>query len=916
MRADLAKREPGFLAEWAEAGLYERIQEARQGAPTFVLHDGPPYANGHIHYGHILNKVLKDVVVKARTMAGFRCRYVPGWDCHGLPIDLAVERELGERRKAMAPAEFIEACRAYALEQVEVQSAEFQRLGVFGEFDKPYLTLSPGYEATIARAIGEFARRGHVYKGRKPVYWCVTDRTALAEAEIEYKDHVSPSIYVAFPRGEDASRIGDGLDGLEVSLVIYTTTPWTLPANLGISVHPELEYVALVYGQRAFVVARVLAEAVRTACGLGAPEREVPVTVPDRGRARHPWIERDSLILHGTHVTADMGTGLVHTAPGHGADDFKIGQQYGLDVYCPVLDDGRFAADVERYGGMTTREANPKIVADLHASGRLLSPPDAKLSHAYPHCWRCKHPVMFRATPQWFASVDRFRQTALDEIERTRWIPDWGKNRIRGMIEARPDWCLSRQRVWGVPIPAFVCKSCGESTLDPDAVEHVAKLFEKEGIGAWWSRPASELLLPGGLACRGCGGRDLEPERNIVDVWFESGVSWAAVCEGVPGLDLPVDLYLEGSDQHRGWFHTALLTGVAMRDRAPFKAVLTHGFVLDEQGRPYSKSEIEKARREGRKIEYIPPDHVIKDQGAEILRLWAASEDFSSDVRYSRGHLNQLGETYRKVRNTARYLLSNLYDFSPDTDAVPIAKLGWLDRWALRRLAECSRAVRKAYENYELHVAVRLLVELCTTDLSALYLDVIKDRLYCDAARSRSRRAAQTVCYEMGRQLATLLAPILVFTSEEIWRHLPRRKDDPKSVHMAVWSDPMTLEEDADETGTHASFLSLRPKVTKALEAFRAQKHHQLEARLTISPTAGDRAWLRPLADALPDLFIVSQTVIDDHDADETEVRIDAAPGKKCPRCWKWSETTSGDARCPDLCSRCAGALGAPGGVK
>jgi isoleucyl-tRNA synthetase len=524
---------------------------------------------------------------------------------------------------------------------------------------------------------------------------------------------------------------------------------------------------------------------------------------------------------------------------------------------------------------------------------------------------------MFRATPQWFVAVDRFRQLALDEIERTQWIPAWGKSRIHGMIENRPDWCLSRQRVWGVPIPAFDCAGCEEPILSPEAIEHVAGLFEQEGIAAWWKRPVEELLPPGGLTCAKCGGRQFKKEHNIVDVWFESGVSWLAVCmdqdgKDVPGLGVPVDLYLEGTDQHRGWFHTALLTGVGIADRAPYKAVLTHGFVLDERGKPYSKTEIEKARQQGIKIEYIPPETVIKEQGVEILRLWVASEDFRSDVRYSRGHLKQLEESYRKLRNTARFVLSNLYDFQPDRDAVPAARLAWLDRYAMRRLGQLSTAVLLAYETYELNVALRLLVEYCTTDLSALYLDVIKDRLYCDAARSHSRRSAQTVLSEIGRQLTLLLAPILAFTAEELWRHLPRKAGDPDSVHLAVFEPVLAIEEDEGEIEAQERFLGLRPKVSKALEAFRAQKRHQLEARLVITPSAEDRTFLRPMSDGLADLFIVSQVGLADDDLPETKIEIEVARGSRCPRCWKWNETTSGDARCADLCGRCAGALGAP----
>jgi isoleucyl-tRNA synthetase len=917
MRANLAQREPEVLKGWAERKLYDRIRAASAGRPRFVLHDGPPYANGHIHYGHILNKLLKDIVVKSRTMAGFSCKYVPGWDCHGLPIELQVERETPTaKREAMSKVDLLAACRAYAMKFIEIQRAEFKRLGVFGDWEQPYMTMEPRYEADIVRALASFARAGALFKGRKPVYWCTTDRTALAEAEVEYDNHVSPSIYVKFVLVQPgAEALSPALAGKNVALVIWTTTPWTLPANVGIAVHKELEYVAMVYGRDALVVAKQLAEKVREACKLPQPEALVPVKLTERMRARHPFAGRDSLVVYSEYVTLDAGTGLVHTAPGHGQEDFEIGQRYGLEVLQPVDDAGRFDNSVGPYARMTVAEANPRIVADLAAQGALLNRPGDTVGHSYPHCWRCKNPILFRATPQWFLSLEHndLRKRALAAIDDTQWIPPWGKNRIGSMIEHRPDWCLSRQRLWGVPIPAFECVGCGESIANGDWMDHVASVFERDGITAWHARPERELL-PAGAACPKCKSTNLRKEQVIVDVWFESGVSWKAVCERDPELGLPADLYLEGSDQHRGWFHTALLTGVGVRGAQPFKAVLTHGFVLDERGRPYSKSEIQKAIAAGIKIEYIPPDEVIKKEGAELLRLWVASEDFRNDVRYSRAHLLQLGESYKKLRNTCRYLLGNLHDFDPRTHEIKdVQALGELDRYALERLAEVIALTRRAYDSYEFHAVLRALIEYCAVDLSAFYFDILKDRLYCDGAGSPSRRGAQTVLYRIGRALATLLAPVLAFTAEEVWSYLPRLPGDPDSVHLALMPALAQDVRDEDLCSRWQRLREVRGVVLRELEEFRKQGKKSLDARVILSAGPETRAFLRAHAAELPDLMIVSQVAIVDAapaGVEELRVAIEDARGSRCPRCWKWDERPSGDPRDPNLCGRCAAALG------
>jgi isoleucyl-tRNA synthetase len=926
MKGNLAQREPALLQRWEKEKLYEQILAARRGGRRFVLHDGPPYANGHIHYGHILNKILKDLVVKYRSMAGYFAPYVPGWDCHGLPIELQVERDLGPKRAEMTPVQIRKACHDYALGMMAVQREEFKRLGIFGHWERPYLTLSHEYEAAIARAIAAFVRGGYLYRDKKPVYWCPTDATALAEAEIEYADHVSPSIYVRFPMLDfDPAKLDESLAGKKLSLVIWTTTPWTLPANLAVVLSPALPYVAVPSHRQAdeyYLVARGRARPFLEACGLPVDEEEwIEIEKPhlaalEGARYRHPFLEprgpKDFRVWFADHVTLEQGTGLVHTAPGHGADDYRVGIEHGLPPYAPVDDTGAFTAEVPRWAGMKVEQANPAIVAYLHEIGALLNDPKDRVKHSYPHCWRCKNPIVFRATPQWFVALEhnRLRGRALEEIDLTRWIPPWGRNRIYGMIESRPDWCLSRQRVWGTPIPVGFCEGCGEAVLDAAAIEHVAEIFAREGADAWFVRPAAELLPPG-IACQRCGGTKFRKDEAIVDVWFESGVSWYAVCAPDPELGEPVDLYLEGSDQHRGWFHSALLTGLGVAGHAPFKAVLTHGFVLDDNGRPYSKSEIAKAKREGRKVEFIEPDEVLRTQGAELFRLWVASTEFRTDIPYSRTILNQLGESYRKFRNTCRFVLGNLYDFDPAAHNLATAELQDLDRYALARLGDVVARVRRAYDEYEFHVVFRTLLDYVTVDLSAFYLDVIKDRLYCDAAASATRRAAQSTIYAVGRALAALAAPILCFTAEEVWEHVPKRPGDPASVHLALLPEGSPLGEDDPLERRFALLLRYRDRALKALEPFRAEKHHPLDARVTIRPAPADRATLEGYLSGLPDLLVVSAVALGpDVGADaEPQVSVEPAPGSRCARCWKYTLTDG------PVCARCAAVLASAQGA-
>ncbi|MCY0999247.1 isoleucine--tRNA ligase [Myxococcus sp. MISCRS1] len=943
MKGNLAQLEPRMLGWWAERGIWGKLLEKNAAGEPFVLPDGPPYANGHLHAGHALNKVLKDIVVKYRNLVGRHCDFIPGWDTHGLPIEQAVEKRLKDKKvdkRTLSRDAFLELCRAYALEFIDIQKTEFQRLGVFGSWEAPYKTLDFSYEAQEIRELAGFARRGMLYRRKKPVYWCLQDQTALAEAEVEYEEHESPSVYVAFPAGPELAERVPSLKGKAVDFAIWTTTPWTLPANLAIAVNPELEYVFYQLGARVICVAKdllpkVLAEvksdelAVKhvelpggevSAAALVDPAR---ILAYARGEElehltyQHPFYERRGRILLGEHVTLDAGTGLVHTAPGHGQEDYEVGLRYGLDIYNPVRPDGRYDDTVgPALAGKRVFEANPLVIAVLVEKGALLNDAKDTVAHSYPHCWRCHNPIILSATYQWFIPMDApfhgektFRQEVLAEVDKVRWVPSWGHSRIRGMLETRPDWTISRQRTWGVPICIAYCEGCDEALVSPELMEKVAQAVEKEGAGVWYRTPVKDFL-PEGFACPRCGKGEFRRETDILDVWFDSACMFSAVLERRQRL--PADLFLEGSDQHRGWFHSSMLVSVGTRDRSPYKACLTHGFVVDGKGEKMSKS----------LGNVVAPEKIINQYGAEVLRLWVAASDYRNDVRLSDQILKGLSEGYRKIRNTVRYALSNLYDFDPAKDAVPYAQLSPLDQWALGRLAEVVARVKQAYEDYEFHLVYATVVDFCAGDLSAVYFDILKDRLYTWRKDGTPRRGAQTVLHEVASVLLRLLAPVMSFTAEEAWGFLPGKSTE--SVFLAGFPEPGTkLSPELAER--YAKLFAVREAVQGVLEAARREKRigASLEARVLLMASASVRDFLMQHLDELPGLFITSQVEVVDAEGidaavlDVTRVfgdgakllaEVKPAAGHKCPRCWTYSEAVGQGG---DVCLKCREALAA-----
>jgi isoleucyl-tRNA synthetase len=939
MKANLPTTEPEMLARWTAMDLYGKIRASRAGAPKFILHDGPPYANGNIHLGTALNKILKDLVVKSRSMAGYDAPYVVGYDCHGLPIELKVDRELGPKKRDMTVADFCRACRAYAERFIGTMTAQFQRLGVLGTWDDPYLTMNFKYQAAIARAFGRFVEQDLVYKGKKPVHWCIHCRTALAEAEVEYADHVSPSIYVEFPLADDstaelAARV-PALAGRKVSVLIWTTTPWTIPSNLAVAFHPDFDYAAYeIPGEdidaggssRVVIVAEGLAAQVSAAVGrpLDRPVARMKGAQLEKIRFRHPLYARDSLAVLGEYVTLDAGTGAVHTAPGHGADDFNTGKRYGLDIYAPIGPAGHFLDTVELFGGMRVFDANPKVEEALKERGRLWH--RESFSHQYPHCWRCHNPVIFLATSQWFIGLDEvrlkpdathdkartLREAALAAVDNAvKWIPSWGHDRIYNMLANRPDWCISRQRAWGVPIPAVDCATCGRAITSPELVEKAAGVFERFGADSWYERPTGEFI-PDGLTCPDCNGTTFEREMNILDVWFDSGSSHEAVLSVRPELTWPADMYLEGSDQHRGWFQSSLLVGLGTRGRPPYHEVLTHNFLIDMEGRKMSKSV-------GNSIE---PADIIKQSGADILRLWVSMSDYREEIRVSNEILQRVVEAYRKIRNTLRALLGNIHDFDPSTDRVPLDKLEPIDRYMIARYGEVAGKIRHSYETYDYGTIFQALNAFATIDLSALYVDISKDRLYTFSARSRERRSAQTAMYIIADGLTRLMAPILSFTADEIWGFLPGARE--ASVHMALFPAQAELDAFADRAilDQWNTLVELRERVLAEIEPLRKGKQigSSLQAKVVLSAPASVLAPLERYASQLPMLFIVSDVELrqipngaGDATADDSvQIAIERSGGVKCERCWRYVPAVSNEPEWAGLCERCHDVLAEP----
>lgn len=912
MKASLPQREPEQVKRWEENKTYHRMVEKRKNKPMFVLHDGPPYANGNIHIGHSLNKVLKDIVIKYKNMSGFHAEYVPGWDCHGLPIELGVEKQLREKKidkSTLSKVEIRKMCKEYAQTYIDKQREQFKRLGVFGDWSRPYLTMSDDYVANIVRELGRISKAGNLYKGNKPVYWCPTDATALADAEIEYQDHTSPSIFVKFFLTEDSVKklpaLADAVKGKPIAIVIWTTTPWTLPANLGVALHPEFDYAAIDTGSEVLIVAEGLREKFLTETGLsGSKVAAIKGDKFDRLQARHPFIDRTSFLLLGDHVTLEAGTGAVHTAPGHGIDDYRVGQRYGLPVVAPVDSYGRYTDEAPAYKGMKVFEANTAIVEQLKNSGHLVKV--SNLKHSYPHCWRCNKPVLFRATPQWFIGMDAntgLRKRAIEEIKNVEWIPAWGINRILGMVEGRPDWCISRQRVWGVPITVFYCEKCDESIESQESFDFVADLIDQHGSNIWYEWSAEKLLKPG-LKCKNCGEADAKnfrKETDILDVWFDSGVSHAAVLAAPKNkgkVRWPADLYLEGSDQHRGWFQTSLLTAVESRGHAPFKRVLTHGFVNDKDGKKMSKS----------KGNVADPMEFAAKSGAEILRLWIVVEDYRNDVNFSLETIERISESYRKVRNTFRYILGNLYDYDPKM-APKETEFCDLDQWALDRTEQFLVRLRQAYESYEFHLAYHALVNFCAVDLSSLYFDILKDRLYTSPKNSRERRSSQAALHKIAVALAKGLAPIFSFTAEEVWGYL-KQEGSVFDADFPVWEKVAGREEAARRIN---AVIEARPEINKEIEQKRAAKEigHSLETAVSFTAPKERIEQLKTAGENenLARLFIVSNIELHPSTDGSVSIKVERAAGNKCARCWSYKREVGSDAKYADLCNRCVSAV-------
>jgi isoleucyl-tRNA synthetase len=930
MKANLPHNEPLRLAHWASMRLYQELRKTSQGRPAYLLHDGPPYANGPIHLGHALNKGLKDFVVKSKTMAGFDAPYVPGFDCHGLPIEIKVDEQLGRKKLEMPVPDVLEACRAYAQKYVDLQTSQFERIGCFGRWEAPYKTMSRDYEAHTLEAFFGFLEKGFVYRGLKPVYWCIHDHTALAEAEVEYDMHTSPSVYVRYRLTSAPEALDPALAGRQVSTIIWTTTPWTLPASMAVAFHPDFEYVALAAEDgQVYIVAAELAASVVAACQLGAVTElaRFKGSVLERATFQHPFLDRSILGVLATYVTADTGTGAVHTAPSHGADDFYTGVRYDLDNTCRVDAGGHIHVDPEAwhlatppaFEGKKVWAANPIIMAMLEESGALLG--SADIEHSYPHCWRCHKPVIFRATEQWFIGMETpvkrqdgsettYRQLAIEEIDKVVWDPAWGKERITNMIATRPDWCISRQRIWGVPIAVFMCQACNQPIVDPALNRSIIGLVEREGVESWHTTDIP-ALLPAGATCAHCGGKEFRKETDILDVWFDSGTSWFAVAESDPELkpaytafqskDGTECLYFEGGDQHRGWFHSSLLTSVALRGHAPYSHVSTSGWTLDEQGRAMSKS-----LGNG-----VDPVDVANRMGGEIVRLWVASVDFREDVAASENLMKRCSEIYRKLRNTFRFLLGNLNGFDPVRDRVPEAELLPLDRYMLARTRELTEKILGWYQAFEFHRIYHAVNEFAIVDLSSFYLDVLKDRMYTFAPSSKARRSAQTVLWQIAEALVRLVAPILSFTADEIWEYLPPVEGREASVHLALFPKPEEIfsEDPTILLEEWKQIFSVRDLALQELEGARQAKHigKGLEAELEIAASGELLVLLRRHADGLKEIVNVSRVTV--VEGGELQVTALPATGTKCARCWNFMPVVADYGIWQNVCTRCHSAL-------
>ncbi len=906
MKADLPKREPQVLKFWEAKDINRLIRQKFAGKPKYILHDGPPYANGDIHIGHALNKTLKDIIVKYKTMRGYDAPYVPGWDCHGLPVEHQLFKELGISKSEIGQLEFRKKAEDYAMKYVEVQKEQFKRLGVFGDWDNPYLTLKPEYVAEIQSAFAKLVEGGYIYKGVKPVNWCIKCETALAEAEVEYEDHTSPSIFVKFkikdPRIKDDKHF----------LIIWTTTPWTLVANVAIAVHPEYFYVEIKVGDENYFVAEDLLNVVLDKLNFKNYKKIGNRKGKDLEGLKyiHPFIEREGKVVLADYVSNEEGTGCVHTAPGHGMEDYLTGQKYKLPTLMPVDEKGRFDDAAGEFKGVNIFKANDAIIDRLKKDGFLLS--SDKVTHSYPHCWRCKEPVIFRATVQWFMNVNHkdLRNKTLETVKGVMWIPKIGENRISAMITNRPDWCLSRQRYWGVPIPAFYCENCKKPILNSQLINRVAGLMEKEGSNVWFTKKAQELLPPN-FTCS-CGGNKFKVEEDIIDVWFDSGVSHQAVLKKRGELQFPADLYLEGSDQHRGWFQSAILTSMPIDGCAPFKCVLTHGFVVDGEGRKMSKSQ----------GNVISPQDIIASYGADVLRMWVASCDYYEDIRISKEIIERTSEAYRKIRNTCRFIIGNLYDFDPQNDKVAYGELLEIDRWAASKANSLLKGITKNYDEFEFHKVFRLIYNFCTFELSSFYLDVLKDRLYTYAPNSKERRSCQTVIYDVILILVKSLAPIAPFTADEIWSKLPLAKEDA-SVHTSLWPEVREGCIDKDLEARWDNILALRPYIMKAIEEKRMSNliGDSMEASVILYIKDSNKYnFLRNYANELASVFIVSDFKLENVkeypkkdqgllEVGDVGVYVDKAAGQKCQRCWNYSKSVGSEPSHPNLCSRCVEVL-------